>query len=273
MFQRQLADYLSKALNVSVDSVQAALDGLVLCGSHPSTAPPAAQSDPEPRSRTDSVSSVSSVVSSNGEVHPCEYVPRGKTDPCGKNARRFLALDDGTQKWYCGTEKSGHMKSASSALSKPSKPTPKKKTDPRIEQHIQEVKERMENPEEISTTTNKGRRTVADIKSRALMNAITRKENINVKGKTLANGEKIYMEVNERIAFRKDSREAYGHVTEDDVLVETLEDKHIRWLETHDIPFVKTTEIVDEVPEAEEAEPSEDEIELDSSEDEIELED
>ncbi len=39
----------------------------------------------------------------------CDRVPKGKTDPCGKGAKRFINID-GKEMWYCGTENSGCFK-------------------------------------------------------------------------------------------------------------------------------------------------------------------
>ena len=44
------------------------------------------------------------------DKHSCERIPRGKSEPCGKVAKKCVDEDEETY-WYCGTESSGCYKS------------------------------------------------------------------------------------------------------------------------------------------------------------------
>lgn len=157
------------------------------------------------KKKESSVSSVSSSVSSK----KCQRIPRGKTEICGKAAKNKVE-DNGEEKWYCGTEKSGCYSSVISALGKKEKNTRDKKSSPTV----------------IAPTPKKN---PSEIKSQSLVHKIIQTEKITTKG-IMVDGKKLFMHPDTRILFNRDKK-AYGELSKDDKTILPISDKNIRWLE------------------------------------------
>ena len=150
----------------------------------------------------------------NNEKHTCERIPRAKTEPCGKNASRFIEID-GEKHWYCGTEKSACFKSILTAQNRVTKSTASKVPS---------------SAPKGGAKTNVDRAKESDIKSKSLADKITKKRKFNPV-KTTIGKEIHYVDRETKIAFDRTTKEAYG-LFKDGKIVE-LEDAQIRILEAN----------------------------------------
>lgn len=109
---QDLAVHLSKELDTDINDIVKAIDSFSLSSKQKPTVPEKnnspKKSDTQQRPKGDI-------------LHKCDYIPQGKTEKCGKNAKNEL---DG--KWYCGTEISGHFSSIKKSANKK---VPPKKTE------------------------------------------------------------------------------------------------------------------------------------------------
>ena len=168
------------------------------------------------------------------EVHTCEKIPRGKTDPCGKKAKRSYE-----GKWYCGTEKSGCLKSIINKATK-----------------VQKSGSTNEKP----MTKKEQKKSISDIKSQVLVHQITKTQKLSVKKLIIKN--KVYW-INHasRVVFDREKREAYGKLDKDNITIKKLDDNTVRWLEANGIN-IKEGSIEEKVNEEPSPTPKEDELEV-----------
>lgn len=135
--------------------------------------------------------------------HTCEYNIKGQ-DPriCGA-----VAKTEFQGKWYCGTEKSKHLKMVM-ATSKPSENTKDKS-----------AKNAKIAKEKTSNLTNK---------------SVFKKNRLSIS--EVSPG--IWADLSHyRIAYDRDTHVAYGVVADDNETVEELTDEALRFLEAHNIPI------------------------------------
>ena len=177
-------------------------------------------SDSESESSSDSDSpppkktkNVKSQKKGNSDVHKCDRIPRGKTEPCGKNAKNKVK-SDGTH-WYCGTEKSGCYKAIMNAVNKSNtKSAPKGKS------------------KAPAPKTNAGRKSSSDVKSKTLVDKLSKKSVINPR-KIKIGKETHYVDSETRILFDKVTKEAYGELSKDKKSVVPLSKKNIKFVEAN----------------------------------------
>lgn len=160
------------------------------------------------------------------ENHTCEATVNTKTDGakiCGKNAR-----NEHNGMWFCGTEKSGHYKSAITAAKK----EPVKKAAPTAD--VKKV------------PAAKG--ADAKAKTTALVQKVVKKEKLDLHVVTPGSG--VYVDLkHHRITFDKPSQEAYGILDEDNVTILPLTEEAIAFLQAHNIAFRQDeSEVIPEKP-------------------------
>lgn len=132
--------------------------------------------------------------------HTCERVPRGKTEMCGKNAKKFITKDGETH-WYCGSEKSGCYKAALGAVQRNT--TPKKVVKSSV------------------------------AKEQTLLDKIMEKKNFVVT-KVVVDGKTLYMNTDNRVLFNSETSKAYGRLDDNDKIV-PLTAANKRWLTANGI--------------------------------------
>jgi hypothetical protein len=182
---------------------------------------------------------------SESTVHKCERIPRGKSEPCGKTAKKSIEVD-GKLRWYCGTENAGCYHSILGSSNK---------------------KEKNEKSIVLPKKTSE------DVKSQSLVHKFVKKESIFTRS-VMVNGEKTHIHPDTRVLFRRNGK-AYGVLDKDDKTILSINDENVRWLEASNIEIEgKQTKKEEEEEENEEEIVSEDEIESeeDDEDDEIELE-
>ncbi len=148
--------------------------------------------------KTAKAKAIPKAKSKPAETHTCGYTIKGKdgTRLCGANAKN--EIDD---TWFCGTEKSGHYKSALAAAVKAA---PKSK--------VSKVAAKSKATNLISKTVHK-------------------KNRINVH--EIVPGSNIWTEPESRIVFDKATMEGIGVLDEDNLTVLPLTDDAVRYLEAH----------------------------------------
>jgi len=179
-------------------------------------------------SESESEDSKPSASESDDEKHTCDRVPRGKTDPCGKNAKNKVD-DEGSVFWYCGTERSGCYKSIllaqkrqkKVAASKPKGKAPAKKAP---------APKTTTKPKAKKPTTNAGRKTASDTKSKSLVHKVTKRQKLDIK-KVKVGGKVLWVDSQSRVLFDRATQEAYGVLAKDNKTTEPLSEENIRWLE------------------------------------------
>ena len=141
----------------------------------------------------------------DGEIHTCERTVNGKDGPyiCGKECKNSVG-----GMWFCGTENSGHYKSALTAEKKV--PAPKGKTSPKA----------------------KGGPS-AKSKSSTLVSKIRKVEQIDFH--EIVPGSGIWLESNFRIVADPDTKEAYGILAEDNETILELDDEALSFLQAHNL--------------------------------------
>ena len=173
-------------------------------------------------------------VKTSTQVHKCERIKRGAKDglPCGaiaknmvtdKNGVEHRAIDDdGTEHWYCGTAASKCWKAVIGAKERQKKGKMDAKVDLR--------------PSAKKNTTNKDRKTAADVKSKTLLNSIKTRKKINATKATLKNGDRVWIDESTNIIF--DARRSAIGVHKDGKLY-PLGSKQKRFLEAENIPWIE----------------------------------
>jgi hypothetical protein len=161
---------------------------------------------------------VSSEEDEAAEVHYCEHTIRGKdgtTRLCEAVAKNEV---DGS--WRCGTESSGHYKSALAAAAKAA----------------------------AKTKTAKGvPKTAAKSKATDILKKTVFKKNVL----NIQQVDGVWIDLESRIAFEEDTRVPYGILDEDNETILPLTDESARYLEAHNHPVpVITKKAAKVVPKA-----------------------
>lgn len=188
-----LADHINSSLTnegyeVAVESIQAALD---------SFSPVEGENTEE---------------AAVDEKHTCEKTVNGKDGPyvCGKDAKNEIG-----GLWYCGTEASGHYKSALTAEKKVSAPAKGKSSKGK------------------SAPKGKAPKTASKSKSSALVSKIRKLEQIDFHEVVPDSG--IWIESTYRIAADPDTNEAYGILADDNETILELSSDALTFLEAHSL--------------------------------------
>lgn len=179
------------------------------------------------------------------ETYKCERIPRGKTDPCGKLAKKSIEVE-GKLRWYCGTENSGCYHSILGSTNK---------------------KEKNEKSKVSSDYVPK--KSSEDIKSQSLIHKLIKKEELLTRSMNVG-GVKVYIHPDSRVLFHR-NRKAYGILDKDDKTILPIDDKNARWLEASNIEIehsVKKTEDSEEEEEECETVESDGEEDIEISDDE-----
>jgi hypothetical protein len=165
-------------------------------------------------------------------INTCERKPRGKSENCGKTAKMSIKSEDGVERWYCGTEKSGCFKSIKSSVKRQAKVVPLKTP----------LVTNVNKP-----PTLKDKKDFTDVKSRSLLNSVLQKKDLILRSIMVKN-EKLWVDHSTRILFDKKTQEAYGILDKDNETILNLTDKEIRLLEASNTlikkQIVKNEEIV-----------------------------
>ncbi len=169
------------------------------------------------------------------EKHTCCRLPRNSTEKCGKNAKNKVINDVGEEVWYCGTEKSGCYKIIHAAMNRI-------KTKP-IDVKIPAPKKATSS----AAPTLKSNKVVSKKNTVKLVNTVVKREGLNLRFMDI-DGERIHYHPESRIAFYKETQEAYG-LLQDEKIVD-FDDKALRFIEANNLTVCekKTTnasEIVD----------------------------
>lgn len=169
---------------------------------------------PKRKEVSSSKTSKSSVQSSK---KVCERVKRGKSEPCGVKATNSIVDEKGVEHWYCGSEKTGCYK----CMLGQEKKVKNKKVDKQIIAEKSETK-----------------KTVSSVKKPNILDAVAAKQHtVNPKKyQTKTNGI-VFLEMEQRILFDPETREAYGCLDDDNDTILPLTKKQLGWLEVHNLPI------------------------------------
>ncbi len=159
------------------------------------------------------------------EKHICERTPRGKTEQCGKNAKNGVD-DDGTMRWYCGTEKSGCYATILKSMVRAKGPASGGAKGP-----VGGAKPNANANAKAKPNTLVEKKKVANIKSESLVRRITKKNKFDVR-KVRKGGKVYWMDFGTRILFDHATEEAYG-VLDKKNKERKLNNEEIRLLEAH----------------------------------------
>lgn len=177
------------------------------------------------KSKTKSVKSTKKTKNVSDEKHTCERIPRGKSEPCGKNAKNEIEGLDGKLHWYCGTQKGGCLKSIMGAIYRVKNKDVSKTTTKKV---VNAKK----------PTTNVGRKKVSDIKSKSLVHSVAKTQTLSCK-KIRVGGKKLYFDPQTRIMIDRKTKEAYGKLSDDGETILQLNDKDVRFCNTSNVKIRK----------------------------------
>ncbi len=152
------------------------------------------------------------------KMHKCERVLRGGNG-CSKNAKRCIEYSNSDIMWFCGTEKGGCYKIKKNELEKQ-------------DERAAELKIRGSN----GPKHEKKDKSETDIKASAKLAKMSRKNKFDAIPKRDKDGNRVWIDEGTRILYSKENENVYGKLTKKGEIVD-LEDKDIRWAESHNIPI------------------------------------
>lgn len=234
-FLDNLVKHLSEQLDKPEEDIRNALDSV--CTQTTSSASKPVKTTTKKETTTKKAPPAKKTTNVKVETHTCERVKRGKTEPCGNNAKN---CDDDV--WYCNACYKVQIKK---------KETPTAKN------------------QKVKNNDTKKDKKVCD-----LLDTLTKKQQIRMKNKTV-NGVEYLYSPDENILFDK-KHNAVGLYDEKKKIKLPLTKDKIRWCETHNLDVVrekKKKQVEVEESEAEEDNEAEEDETLEESEAELEDED
>lgn len=213
-FTEELSKYLAESLGVDEKVIEAALNQIKISTTVEFESQKKPEFKPKKQSKEPEPDSELKKQGQRSKDHKCQRIKRGG-ELCNKKPTRLLLKPDGTERWLCGTQKSGCYKVEFGNMNKKVVKTSTTK----------------------APTTKSERKEVADSRSRILANKIITSKDVHVsKFKTKA-GDVVRMEKETRILFRVDTAKAYGVLDKDDKTIQLLTSKEVQWLEAHGFKF------------------------------------
>lgn len=203
-----LALHLADKLNLNVEDVNEAINsyGTTPYGvqeAEPASKPKAAKgktAKSSTKGKTPPAKTAKGKVAKGSDQHTCDYIINSKANgahQCGSKAKNMIETDDG-EKWYCGTQESGHYKSALNNQKKETTKAPAKQA-------------------KAKTPTKK---------------VVKQQEIRFIKHKETG----LYIEPQTRIVADKDTHISYGMLDDENNVVDLTQDA-IAFLETHNLEF------------------------------------
>lgn len=164
------------------------------------------------------ISSGSSKASKDN--HPCERIKQNQSDPCGKNATRYIMINN-KKSWFCGGEKSGCYPFMIKKQSTQSDVLPKSVNITEKISKNEVKKDKNEKPGKVEEPKD-------------LLNTMIKNRNIQMSSITTKTHGKLFMDHTRRLLAKHNTTIFYGVLAEDNDTINPITDNEmIKWIESN----------------------------------------